>query len=75
MLTPTYCQKLIPLKHNELTEKWGAKKRGPQIEGKSNDVYENKGRKNGVGVSLMMLLKTNQLTVFSDDVVEQKGVR
>jgi hypothetical protein len=50
---------------SRLTEGEGPEKRGtPENEGKSVDVYENKGSKSGLFQSEDMLLKTNGLRDF-----------
>jgi hypothetical protein len=41
----------------------------------SVDVDDNKWRKEGLGKSLKMLMKTNRLHVISGDIYENKGVQ
>jgi hypothetical protein len=69
-------QKLNLFKYNMLQAFLGPgrrKKRGdPKYEGKSKDVYENKGRKKSREISLEMLLKNKVVTRFSRDVYENK---
>jgi hypothetical protein len=49
------------------------KKRGvPKNAGISDDIYENKGQKNGFRRYPTMFMKTSNLLVLSDDIYENK---
>ena len=66
-------KKINSLKMKGLFCEMGMKKWDPENEGKSNDVYENKGKCFLIFNFETMCMKTNELQISSNDVDDNKS--